>query len=237
MSRKLNERAALEKRLGYRFKDVELLERALTHVSALPAEQARWNSYQRLEFLGDRVLGLVVATMLKNTFRDADEGELSRRLAELVRAESCAEVATLLDVGPAMRLGTGEAHSGGRHKKAILADICEALIGAVYLDGGFETASALVERLWRDRMMVPRRPLRDGKTALQEWAQGRALPIPAYTEGERTGPAHNPVFLISVEVPGFLPAQAKGTSKRLGEQAAAEKFLIREGIWAEQKDG
>jgi ribonuclease III len=235
MSRKLNERAAFEKRLGYRFKDVELLERALTHVSALPSEQARWNSYQRLEFLGDRVLGLVVATMLKKTFANADEGELSRRLAELVRAETCAEVAVSLDVGPAIRLGTGEAHSGGRRKKAILADICEALIGAVYLDAGFETASELVQRLWQQRMMAPRRNLRDGKTALQEWAQARALPIPNYTEGSRTGPAHSPVFEINVEVQGYLPAQAQGTSKRLAEQAAAEQFLIREGIWAEQK--
>ena len=235
MSRKLNERAALEKRLGYRFKDVELLERALTHVSALPAEQARWNSYQRLEFLGDRVLGLIVATMLKKTFNGADEGELSRRLAELVRAETCAEVAISLDVGQAMRLGAGEAHSGGRRKKAILADICEALIGAIYLDGGFDTASQFVQRFWHERMMAPRRNLRDGKTALQEWAQARGFPIPSYKEGARTGPAHSPVFEINVEIQGYLPAQARGTSKRLAEQAAAEQFLIREGIWAEQK--
>jgi ribonuclease-3 len=236
MSRKLNERAALEKRLGYRFKDIDLLERALTHLSALPPEQARWNSYQRLEFLGDRVLGVVVATMLKNTFTNADEGELSRRLAELVRAESCAEVAIALDIGPAMRLGAGEAHSGGRKKNAILADMCEAIIGAVYLDGGFDTAFALVQRLWHERMLAPRRHLRDGKTALQEWAQGRGLPIPVYKEGTRTGLAHSPVFHITVDVQGFLPAQAHGSSKRLAEQAAAEQFLIREGIWTEQKN-
>ncbi len=233
MTRKLKERAALEKRLGYRFKNIEFLERALTHVSALPADGDRLKSYQRLEFLGDRVLGLVVASMLKETFPQAEEGELSRRLAELVRAESCAEIAQLLDIGLAIRMGAGEAHSGGRRKQAILADICEAVIGAIYKDGGLEPAEKFVREHWYSRMMKPRRPLRDPKTALQEWAQGNALPIPVYSEIKRSGPAHNPDFLIAVTVQNYEPTQANGSSKRLAEQSAAEKFLVREGIWTE----
>src|SRR5204862_6305173 len=127
---------ALEAGVGHRFKDVELLERALTHISAL-AGGSRVNSYQRLEFLGDHVLGLIISDMLFRAFPKADEGELSRRLAELVRRESCADVARAIDLGPALRLGASEANAGGRERTAILADVCEALVGAVYVDGGY----------------------------------------------------------------------------------------------------
>lgn len=226
-------RAGLEGRLGHRFKDPGLLDRALTHVSAISGDKARIESYQRLEFLGDRVLGLVISDMLYTAFPDVPEGELSRRLAELVRAEACAEVADAMELGPAIRLGTGEASSGGRRKRALLSDICEAVIAAVYLDGGLEAARGLVERYWRERMMSPRRPLQDGKTALQEWAQGRGLPAPAYTVTERTGPDHHPLFRVEVVVQGFEAARGEGRPKRMAEQAAATSFLTREGIWTE----
>ena len=132
-----------------------------------------------------------------------------------------------------LRLGSGEAKSGGRKNDAIMADLCEAVIGAIYLDQGFETASACIQRTWHDRMVSPVRPLRDAKTALQEWVQGRGLPAPRYLEVGRSGPDHSPDFNVSTEVQGFEHAHAKGRSKRLAEQAAASAFLIREGLWTD----
>lgn len=224
-------RDALAHRLGHEFSDIDLFDRALTHISALSGENARAGSYQRLEFLGDRVLGLAVAEMLVAAFPDAEEGELSRRLAELVRAEACADVALAMDIGPAIRLGQGEAHSGGRRKKAILADVCEAVVGAVFIDGGFDAARGVVDRFWRERMLNPRRPLRDGKTALQEWAQGQGLPPPLYQEVGRAGPDHNPVFRIEVVVDGHASVLGEGRSKRAAEQDAAVRFLTEAGVW------
>ncbi len=221
----------LETTLGVVFKDLNLLEMALTHVSAAKGDHVRLQSYQRLEFLGDRVLGLAVSAMLFRAFPDAEEGELSRRLAEMVRRESCAEIAIDWNLGKFLRLGIGEAQSGGRKKDAILADICEAIIGAIFLDSGFNTASACIERAWRGRMLKPHRPLRDAKTVLQEWAQGRGLPAPIYREVNRSGPDHAPDFEILVEVQEWPPSQGAGRSKRLAEQAAAEAFLSREGVW------
>ena len=188
----------LEKTIGYRFKDRDLLERSLTHISAL-AGGSRANSYQRLEFLGDHVLGLIISDMLFRAFPKADEGELSRRLADLVRREACADVARAIDLGTALRLGASEANAGGRMRTAILADVCEALVGAVYLDGGYDGAAKLVEKLWGERMRAPVRPLRDPKTILQEWAQARGLPTPTYREVERTGPHHDPEFRVAVD--------------------------------------
>lgn len=141
--------SALESRIGYRFIEADMLESALTHISALKGARNRASSYQRLEFLGDHVLGLVISDMLYRTFPKADEGELSRRLADLVRKETCAEVARAIDLGAAIRVGASEANAGARSRPAILADVCEALIGAVYLDGGYKAAEGLVERLWR----------------------------------------------------------------------------------------
>lgn len=235
MRRKAPTPKDVERRIGYAFTRPELLENALTHLSAVPADAARSRSYQRFEFLGDRVLGLAVAAMLVDEFPEADEGELSRRLAELVRAEACAEVATALDLGPAIRMAAGEANSGGRRKAAILSDVCESVIGAVYADGGFLPARELVERLWRERMKQPRRPLRDAKTTLQEWAQGRGFPPPAYEVLDRQGPAHRPKFRIGVSVPGFGgAAEGDGASKRAAEQAAAAAWLEQEGIALEK---
>lgn len=222
--------SALEERIGHKFSDPKLLEHALTHVSGVSGGRKRTDSYQRLEFLGDHVLGLIISELLFRAFPKAEEGELSRRLADLVRKEACAEAALAMDLGPHIKLGSSEAQSGGRKKSAILADVCEAVIGATFLDGGYEAAAALVERYWRERMLEPHRPLRDPKTMLQEWAQGRGLPPPAYRETERRGPDHKPEFKVSVEVPGFEAAEGKGTSKRDAEQAAALALLVREKV-------
>jgi ribonuclease-3 len=228
--------SALEKTIGYRFKDGELLERSLTHISAI-AGGSRTNSYQRLEFLGDHVLGLIISDMLFRAFPKADEGELSRRLADLVRREACADVARAIELGTALRLGASEANAGGRMRTAILADVCESLVGAVYLDGGYDAAAELVEKLWGDRMRAPVRPLRDPKTILQEWAQARGLPTPTYREVERTGPHHDPEFRVAVDLASREPAEGRGRSKRTAEQAAAATMLKREGVMADPTDG
>jgi ribonuclease-3 len=223
--------SALQARIGHVFADASLLERALTHVSALPAQAPRRaDSYQRLEFLGDRVLGLTVSDMLYEAFHEAEEGELSRRLADLVRKETCADVARGWGVGAVLRLGEGEAQTGGANKSAILGDICESLLGAVFLDAGYAAAEALVRRFFSEKMLNPLRPLRDPKTALQEWAQARGLPTPVYRQVARSGPDHAPVFSIEVSVNGFEPALAEGSSKRFAEQASAQNFLEREGV-------
>lgn len=222
--------SGLEQRIGYHFSRRDLAVQALTHMSGTPGENGRLPSYQRLEFLGDRVLGLCVSAMLYAEFPHAAEGELSRRLADLVREERCAEVGLEWDLGPYIRLGAGESQSGGRRRPAILADVCEALIGAVFLDGGFEAAAAVVAGSWTERMRSPHRALRDPKTVLQEWAQGLGRPPPLYREVERSGPAHAPQFVIAVVVPGFPPAEGRGGSKRLAEQAAAEAFMARERV-------
>ncbi|MPZ39825.1 MAG: ribonuclease III [Rhizobiales bacterium] len=229
--------AGFEERIGYKFKDVALLEQALTHISALTGSRNRSGSYQRLEFLGDHVLGLVISDMLFGAFPKADEGELSRRLADLVRKEACADVARVIDLGTVIRLGASENNAGGRNRTAILADVCEALIGAIFIDGGYKSASEVIRRLWEQRMRVPTRPLRDSKTILQEWAQARGLPTPAYREVERKGPDHNPEFRVTVELPNREPAEGVGRSKRAAEQAAAAAMLTREGVDAEPLDG
>jgi ribonuclease-3 len=162
---------------------------------------------------------------------------MSRRLADLVRKEACADVGRAIDLGAAIRLGASEANAGGRGRTAILADACEALIGAVFIDGGYPAAAALVEGLWSERMRRPARPLRDSKTVLQEWAQARGLPTPAYREVERKGPDHNPEFRIAVELPDLAPAEGLGRSKRAAEQAAAAAMLTRAGVKSDHLDG
>lgn len=236
MSRKAKDRSALEERIGYKFADKSLLEHALTHISALSGGN-RAGSYQRLEFLGDHVLGLVISDMLYHAFPRANEGELSRRLADLVRKEACAEVAREMDIGPALRLGSSESTAGGRLRTTILADACEALIGATFLDGGYAAAKTLVERFWKARMLKPLRPLRDPKTMLQEWAQARGLPTPAYRELARTGPHHDPEFRVAVALPDRPPAEGLGSSKRAAEQAAAAAMLERVGVVVDKPDG
>jgi len=237
MSRKSKVQKELELRIGYSFGDSALLDCALTHISALTGAKNRAGSYQRLEFLGDHVLGLVISDMLFRAFPRAEEGELSRRLADLVRKEACAEVGRAMELGPAMKLGPSEVNAGGRRRSAILADVCEALIGAVFIDGGYAAAAALIERFWHERMLKPKRPLRDAKTMLQEWAQARGLPAPLYRELARSGPDHDPEFRVAVEVADCDPAEGSGSSKRAAEQAAAATMLAREGVAAEPAEG
>ncbi len=223
--------SGLEARLGHRFMSQELLMQAVTHSSAVAPSKRTAQSYQRLEFLGDRVLGLVVADLLHKRLPGANEGELSRALNALVRKETCAEVARDIGVGAYLRLGEAEARTGGADKAAILADVAEALIGAVYLDAGFEAAARFVASEFGTRIDPSTTRRADAKTALQEWAQGRGLEPPFYEELERSGPDHAPSFVIAVRIAGFAPAQADGPSKKLAEHQAAETFLIRENIW------
>jgi len=219
----------IEQRIGHTFADPALLATAFTHVSALKSGR-RADSYQRLEFLGDHVLGLIVSDMLYRAFPKADEGELSKRLADLVRREACADVAKSLGLDEAIKLGSVGAGAGARLRNSVLGDICEAVIGAVFLDGGYAAASQFVERNWTERMRKPVRPLRDPKTILQEWAQGKGLPTPVYREVERTGPHHDPQFRVAVELPGLTPAEGVGGSKRAAEKLAATALLKREGV-------
>jgi ribonuclease III len=224
------EAAAIEARIGHTFADPALLTTALTHVSALKAARRRGESYQRLEFLGDHVLGLIVSDMLYRAFPKANEGELSKRLADLVRKETCADVAQSLGLIEAIKLGAVGANVGARLRTSVIGDICEAVIGAVFLDGGYPAAAEFVQRNWEERMRILKRPTRDPKTVLQEWAQGKGLPTPVYREVERTGPHHDPVFRIAVDLPGLAPAEGVGGSKRAAEKGAASAMIAREGV-------
>jgi ribonuclease-3 len=227
----------VEERLGHTFADPSLLATAFTHVSALKSARNRTDSYQRLEFLGDHVLGLIISDMLYRAFPKADEGELSKRLADLVRREACADVAKSLGLDEAIKLGSVGAGASARLRNSVLGDICEAVIGAVFLDGGYAAAAQFVERNWTERMRKPVRPLRDPKTVLQEWAQGKGLPTPVYREVERTGPHHDPQFRVAVELPGLAPAEGVGGSKRAAEKLAATALLKREGVTGGSNDG
>ena len=183
------------------------------------------------------MLGLVVSDMLYRAFPNADEGELSKRLADLVRKESCADVAKSLGLIDDIKLGAVGAGAGARLRKSVLGDICEAVIGAIFLDGGYGAAAQFVERNWTERMRKPRRPLRDPKTVLQEWAQGKGLPTPVYREVERTGPHHDPQFRVAVDLPGLEPAEGVGGSKRAAEKVAASVMIEREGVGGGSNDG
>ncbi|MBC6416766.1 MAG: ribonuclease III [Rhodospirillales bacterium] len=212
-------------RIGYRFARLELLQEALTHASATPA--GKRISYERLEFLGDRVLGLAVAALLLKRFPEEPEGSLARRFAALVSRETLAEVAGELELPGLIVMAASEAAGGGRENAATLADVCEAVIGALFLDGGYAAADGMVRIFWKERATGDRRPPRDPKTALQEWAQARGLPLPRYREVRRDGPPHAPDFTIEVEVVGFPPGKGQGRAKRQAERRAAETFLAR----------
>jgi ribonuclease-3 len=219
---------ALEGRLGHEFSDRALLLTALTHASAASSAAG---SYQRLEFLGDRVLALAISGMLLAAFPLASEGELAQRLTNLVRNEACADVALALDLGEAIRLGGGEAQSGGRRKAAILGDVCEAVIGALYLDGGLDVAARFIAENWRERMLSAKTIVRDAKTTLQEWAQGRGLPAPSYRIIGRSGPDHAPRFEVEVSIDKEGESRGEGRTRREAEQNAAAAVLAREGVW------
>jgi ribonuclease-3 len=215
---------AFSGRIGHDFTRPELLIRALTHGSF--ASDTRPDN-QRLEFLGDRVLGLVMAEALLASDKAASEGQLAPRFNALVRKEACAEVARDVDLGAVLKLGRSEMLSGGRRKQALLGDAMEAVIAAVYLDSGFEAARAMVLRLWGNRLDTVETDARDAKTALQEWAQARGMPPPAYVETHRTGPDHAPMFTIEARLENGEVEVAKAASKRAAEQAAAKALLER----------
>ncbi|WP_376877708.1 ribonuclease III [Albirhodobacter sp. R86504] len=211
-------------RLGYDFKSVELLVRALTHASISTPTRP---DNQRLEFLGDRVLGLVMSEALFFADTAAAEGLLAPRFNALVRKETCADVARQIDLGAVLKLGRSEMMTGGRRKEALLGDAMEAVIAAVYLDGGFEAARDLVLRLWDKRIDGVAEDARDAKTSLQEWAQARGLPPPKYSIIERTGPDHAPVFTIEAQLVTGESERATAGAKRQAEQAAAKALLTR----------
>ena len=206
--------------LGYQFRDASLLALALTHPSL-----GKTASNQRLEFLGDAVLGLVITEMLYQLYPNEQEGELARRLAALVRGETLAMVASQIGLGDALQLSASEAGSGGRKAPSNLEDAMEALIGGAYLDGGLEAAKSIILPRWNELAENIVAPPKDAKTALQEWAQARGLPVPLYTVISQTGPAHAPEFTIEASINGHPPQQATAASKRSAEQAAAEKLL------------
>jgi len=215
---------AFQGRIGHVFRQPDLLLRAVTHASIGSANRP---DNQRLEFLGDRVLGLVMAEALMTADRGASEGQLAPRFNALVRKETCAEVARAVALGDVLKLGRSEMLSGGRRKEALLGDAMEAVIAAVHLDAGFETARALVLRLWGARIGAVEADARDPKTALQEWAQGRGMPPPAYVEARRSGPDHQPMFTVRVTLGNGESAEAEAGSKRMAEQAAARLLLGR----------
>ncbi|PRY24144.1 ribonuclease-3 [Aliiruegeria haliotis] len=213
---------AFQDRLGYQFRKPELLVRALTHPSI--ASETR-PSNQRLEFLGDRVLNLIIAEALFTADTVADEGQLAPRYNALVRKETCADAARQIDLGAALKLGRSEMMSGGRRKNALLGDAMEAVIAAIYLDGGLDAAKPVVLRLWGERIENAEERARDPKTALQEWAQARGMPPPSYVLLERTGPDHAPEFTIAAKLKTGEEAISRAGSKRQAEQSAATKLL------------
>lgn len=211
--------SALQGRLDYVFQDLKILERALTHTSAGAA-----HDNERLEFLGDRVLGLAMAEMLLNTFSDEDEGAIARRFAELVRAEKLTEIGRAVGIDTALKLSGAAANDG------MVADATEAVIAALYLDGGFSVAAQFIDRHWAPLINRSDAPPQDAKTALQEWSQAKGFGLPKYRDIAREGPDHEPVFTVEVAVTGAEPVRAQGTSKRAAEQDAAALLLTQLGV-------
>ncbi|MDR3507718.1 MAG: ribonuclease III [Caulobacteraceae bacterium] len=220
---------ALERRLGHTFADRELFERALTHASVTPSAGKRRDN-EVLEFIGDRVIGLFAAERLAELNPAAPEGDLAPRLNALVSREACARVARRVALGPALRLSGAETKTGGRDKDSILAGACEAVMAAVYRDGGLEVARRVFLDLWADAFdsLGAPRP-RDPKTSLQEWAQGQGKPLPVYAVIGRSGPDHAPIFTVEVRVEGLEPARSEGRSRQEAEKSAAARLLEREG--------
>jgi len=208
-----------------------VLHEALTHSSSGHGQKGLAD-YERLEFLGDRVLGLAIAEYLYHVFPSAPEGDLARRYNNLVRKETCALVAEDMGLGPYIKLGDNEALAGGRRKRTILGDACEALLGAIYIDGGWEPVKTVIERYWEPRVAESEAVPVDAKTALQEWVQAKgAKRLPRYVKIESSGPDHAPTFVYEVRIDGLEPVRAEGMSRRAAEQAAATAILVREGVW------
>lgn len=212
--------ADLESRIGWRFSDRELLRLALTHSSYGDGKSKRGN-YERLEFLGDRVLNLIAAQRLTVLYPDEREGGLALRLNQLVRRETCARAARRAGLGEALLMAPSEAKGGGRDKDSILGDACEALLGALFLDGGLAAAEAFFDRFWEGEMDSVRTAPQDPKTKLQEWSLARGLGVPVYALVSQTGPDHKPVFAVEARVEGGRAARGEGESKQAAERAAA----------------
>ena len=213
--------------LEHRFADPSLLQQALTHSSASGHAGSSRPSNERMEFLGDRVLGLVVSELLYGAYPREDEGALARRYSFLVSGDALAQVAEQIDLGAFLKVSRGEEEAGGTRNPGLLADSCEAVIAALYLDGGLDAARRFIHRFWRPLMDAAARPPKDAKTMLQEWAQARALALPHYCEVSRKGPPHAPRFLVEVRLDGLETVSASGPSKRAAEQAAAERLLAK----------
>ena len=227
-----NNFSTLEDRLGRRFSDQTLLRRALTH-SSLSGGAEPVRDLERLEFLGDRVLGLLTAEALFRRYPGYEEGDLAPRLNALVRKETCAKAALYFGVDKHILMSEWEESAGGRKKTAILGDVMEALLGALYIDGGLEAAGSVYERFWTPNLEELSRVHRDPKTELQEWSQRRKLGAPDYDVIDAEGPAHAPAFRVAAKVKGYATAEGEGRSKRAAQMAAARAFLIREKIWSE----
>ncbi len=224
--------SSLEDRLGRRFNDQSLLTRALTH-SSLSGGPDPEPDLERLEFLGDRVLGLLTAEELWRRYPHYHEGELAPRLNALVRKETCAKAALHFGVDDYILMSPYEEESGGRRKKAILGDVMEALLGALYVDGGLEAARIVYDRFWTPNLEDLSKLHKDAKTALQEWTQQKRLGTPLYKVIVADGPAHAPAFTIEVHVKGLAPATGQGRSKRSAQMEAAQALLVREGVWSQ----
>jgi ribonuclease-3 len=209
----------LEETLGRPPGDAALFERALTHASFGEAQ------YERLEFLGDRVLGLAVAAWLFELFPDEPEGQLSKRLNALVARETCAEVGRDLGIGPRIRLGKQAREDGASDSDNVIGDVVEALIGALFLDAGLDAAEDFVRCAWGDRVSTRDKAPQHPKSALQEWAAAQERKPPSYRLAERSGPQHAPTFVVEVEIKGVGAASAEGASKQEAETAAAQKLL------------
>ena len=213
--------------LGYRFSSPDLAQAALRHPSAPGAVRGQVPAFERLEFLGDRVLGLIIADWLFDLYPHEAEGPLSRRLAALVRASTLAEIGRRAGLPEQVQLASNEGASGGSANDNIVADALEAVLGAIYLDGGLEPARATVRHLWAELIRAEPTAERDAKTRLQEWAQSRGTTLPRYDVVQQSGPSHAPMFEVKVVLPDGRTAQGQGSSKRQAEQAAARNFLDR----------
>jgi len=212
----------LQAALGYTFKDLNLLRQALVHSSAT---EQRLKSNERMEFLGDRVLGLILAELLLESYLDEAEGEISYRFTALAQRDALATVAGKIGLAEQLSLSNGEHMTGGRENPGLLADATEAVIAAIYIDGGLEAARTFVHANWTEMMRDNRRPPKDPKTTLQEWAQARGLGLPSYRVVGQEGPDHQPVFEVEVIVEGHTALSGQGSNKRAAEQAAAEALL------------
>jgi ribonuclease-3 len=223
------DRDACEEVIGHRFRSPELLDRAMTHRSAVQGRPSEWSN-ERLEFLGDRVLGLVMAETLLERFPGVREGELAPRLNLVVSREACARIGAEIGLGVFLIVDEAERSTGGATKKSLLANVVEAAIGAVYLDAGLPAAKTFILRRWKQALMDVSSAPRDPKTALQEWAQGQGHPTPRYQHDGREGPDHAPVFTASVRVEGVPEVSGSGASKQEAERAAARAMLERIGL-------